>query len=55
MLHADIGEKKVSMLLSVLNIRTLSHTTLKWTERKAGKAVEDVARHSCDSVATAER
>ncbi|XP_061191031.1 uncharacterized protein LOC133199201 [Saccostrea echinata] len=55
MLHAGIGEKKVSMLLSVLNIPPLSHTTLKSTEREAGKAVEDVARQSCDSVVTAER
>lgn len=54
MLHAGIGEKKVSMLLSVLNIPPISHTTLKCTEREAGKA-EDVARHICDSVVTTER
>ncbi|XP_061186837.1 uncharacterized protein LOC133194959 [Saccostrea echinata] len=55
MLHSGIGEKKVSMLLRVLNIPPLSHTALKSTEREAGKAVEDVARQSCDSVVTAER
>ncbi|XP_062579761.1 uncharacterized protein LOC134241754 [Saccostrea cucullata] len=55
MLHAGIGEKKVSLLLSVLNIPPLSHTTLKCKEREAGKAVEDFARQSCDSVVTAER
>lgn len=45
----------MSMLLSVLIIPPISHTTLKCTEREAGKAVEDVARHRCDSVVTTER
>lgn len=55
MIHAGVGEKKVSMLLSVLNIQPLSRTTLKCTESEDGKARRDVARHSCDSVVTAER
>ncbi|XP_062607553.1 uncharacterized protein LOC134269372 [Saccostrea cucullata] len=54
MLHAGIGEKKLSMLLSVLNIPPLSKTSLKKSEREVGRAVEDVAKNSCKEFATAE-
>jgi hypothetical protein len=55
MLHAGIGEKKLEMLLSVLNIPPLSKTSLKISEREVGQAVEDVARNSCKEFALAEK
>ncbi|XP_061174191.1 uncharacterized protein LOC133183249 [Saccostrea echinata] len=55
MLHAGIGEKKLSMLLSVLNIPPLSKTSLKTSERQVGRAVEDVAKKSCKEFANAEQ
>lgn len=55
MLHAGIGQKKVSMLLSVLNIPSMCHKSLKRTEREVGQALEEVAKKSCDDVVAIEK
>ncbi|XP_061194397.1 uncharacterized protein LOC133202576 [Saccostrea echinata] len=55
MLHAGIGQKKVSMLLSVLNIPSMCHKTLKKTEREVGKALKEVAKKSCDDMTAVEK
>ncbi|XP_061190461.1 uncharacterized protein LOC133198381 [Saccostrea echinata] len=50
-----LARKKLSMLLSVLNIPPLSKTSLKTSEREVGRAVEDVAKKSCKEFANAEQ
>ncbi|XP_061173701.1 uncharacterized protein LOC133182871 [Saccostrea echinata] len=55
MLHAGISQKKVLMLLSVLNIPSMCHKTLKKTEREVGKALEEMAKKSCDDMAAVEK
>lgn len=55
MLHAGIGQKKVSMLLTVLNIPSLCHKSLKRTGREVGQALEEVAKKSCDDVVAIEK
>lgn len=51
MLHSAIGERKVSNLLSTMNISSCSKATLKKREREMGQAVEDIARSSCADAA----
>jgi hypothetical protein len=55
MLQAGIGQRKTSVLLSILNIPSMCHTTLKKTEREVGKALEKIAKKSCDDMVTLEK
>lgn len=55
MLYVGIGEKKVFMFLSVLNILFIFYIILKCIEREVGKVVEDVVRYRCDFVVIIER
>ena len=47
-LHAGIGHTHLSNLLSTMNIPTMNMVLFKTREREIGKAVEEVARESCE-------
>ena len=50
-LDAGIGESHINNLMSTLNIPTLNSTTFKIRETELVKAVENIARNSCqDSI-----
>ncbi|XP_078372624.1 uncharacterized protein LOC144656263 [Oculina patagonica] len=46
-LHVGVGNTHLNNLLSTLNIPTMNSSTFKTREREAGKAVEQVAKFSC--------
>ena len=47
-LHAGMGNTHLNNLLSTMNIPTMNHCLFKRREREVGKAVEIVARESCE-------
>ena len=49
-LHAGVGETHLKSILSVMNIPPMSRATFKARERETGKAVESVAKVSCEEV-----
>lgn len=48
-LHAGIGQSHINNLLSTMNIPTMNSTIFKNKEREVGKAVEKIARASCQN------
>ena len=54
-LHVGVGNTHLNNLLSTLNIPTMNSSTFKTREREAGKAVEHVAKISCQDVLNKER
>ena len=46
-LHAGIGQTHINNLVSTLNAPTINSVTFKLREREVGKAVEGVAKSSC--------
>ncbi|KAK2555649.1 hypothetical protein P5673_022672, partial [Acropora cervicornis] len=47
-LHAGMGNTHLNNLLSTMNIPTMNHCLFKRREREVGKAMEIVARESCE-------
>ena len=47
-LHAGMENTHLNNLLSTMNKRTMNHCLFKRTEREVGKAVEILARESCE-------
>ena len=54
-LHASIGQTRINNVLSTLNAPTLNPVTFKLREREVGKAVESVAKSSCQNCSTMEK
>ena len=54
-LHAAIGQTHINNVLSTLNAPTLNSVTFKLREREAGKAVESIAKSSCQNCLTMEK
>ena len=54
-LHAGVGETHLKSILSVMNIPPMSRATFKARERETGKAVESVAKVSCEEVIRKEK
>ena len=48
-LHAGIGQTHINNVLSTLNAPTLNSVTFKLREREVGKAVESIAKSSCQN------
>ena len=46
-LNAEIGESHMNKFLSTMNIPTLNSLTFKTREREFGRAVENIAKNSC--------
>ena len=53
-LHAGIGQTHINNVLSTLNAPTLNSVTFKLREREVGKAVEGIAKSSCQDYLTME-
>ena len=51
-LHAGIGQTHINNVLSTLNAPTLNSVTFKLREREVGKAVETIAKSSCQNCLT---
>lgn len=49
MIHTGIGHRQVTSFLSVMNIKSPHHDTVKAMEREVGQAIEKVARDSVSS------
>lgn len=47
MIDSGLGERQVNSFLSMLDVPTVSQTTLKKYERFVGLGIEEVARDSC--------
>ena len=47
-LHAGIGQSHMNNILSCMNIPTINSNTFKHREREVGKAVEAIAKKSCE-------
>lgn len=54
-LHAGIGQTHINNVLSTLNVPTLNSVTFKLREREVGKAVEKIAKGSCQNYLQMER
>ncbi len=54
-LHAGIGETHLKSILSVMNIPPMCRGSFKARERETGKAVESVAKISCEEVIANEK
>ena len=54
-LHAGIGETHLKSILSVMNIPPMSRASFKARERETGKAVEAVAKVSCEEIIANEK
>ena len=54
-LHAGVGETDLKSILSVMNSPPMGRATFKARERETGKAVESVAKVSCEEVIRKER
>ena len=54
-LHAGIGQTHINNLLSTLNAPTINSVTFKLREREVGKAVEGVAKSSCQDYLVIEK
>ena len=54
-LHAGVGETHLKSILSAMNIPPMSRATFKAREREARKAVESVAKVSCEEVIRKEK
>ena len=54
-LHASIGQTRINNVLSTLNAPMLNPVTFKLREREVGKAVESVAKSSCQNCSTMEK
>ena len=54
-LHAGIGETHLTSIMSIMNIHPMARGSFKTRERETGKAVENVARASCDQIITNEK
>ena len=54
-LHAGIGQTHINNVFSTLNAPTLNPVTFKLREREAGKAVEAIAKGSCQDCLAIER
>ena len=48
-LHAGIGQTHINNVLSTLNAPTLNSVTFELREREVGKAVESIAKSSCQN------
>ena len=54
-LHVGIGQTHINNVLSTLNAPTLNSVTFKLREREVGKAVEGIAKSSCQDYLTMEK
>jgi len=54
-LHAGVGNTHLNNLLSTLNVPAMNSSTFKTREREAGKAIELVAKNSCEQFLNRER
>lgn len=54
-LHTGVGNTHLNNLLSILNVPALNSSTFKNWEREAGKAIELVAKNSCQQFLNLER
>lgn len=54
-LHAGVGNTHLNNLLSTLNVPAMNSSTFKTREREAGKAIEQVAKNSCEQFLNRER
>lgn len=54
-LHTGVGNTHLNNLLSILNVPALNSSTFKNREREAGKAIELVAKNSCQQFLNLER
>ena len=54
-LHAGIGQTHINNVLSTLNVPTLNSVNFKLREREVGKAVESIAKSSCQNCLTMEK
>ena len=54
-LHTGVGNTHLNNLLSTLNVPAMNSSTFKNREREAGKAIELVARNSCQQFLNLER
>ena len=54
-LHAGIGQTHINNLFSTLNAPTINSVTFKLREREVGKAVEVVAKSSCQDCLVIEK
>ena len=54
-LHAGIGQTHINNLLSTLNAPTINSVTFKLRAREVGKAVEGVAKSSCQDYLVIEK
>ena len=54
-LHTGVGNTHLNNLLSALNVPEMNSSTFKNREREAGKAIELVARNSCQQFLNLER
>ena len=54
-LHAGVDEKHLKSNLSVMNIPPMSRATFKARQRETAKAVESVAKVSCEEVIKKEK
>ena len=54
-LRAGIGQTHINNVLSTLNAQTLNCVTFKLREREVGKAVEGIAKSSCQDFLNMER
>ena len=54
-LPAGIGETQLTSTMSIMNIPPMARASFKTRERETGKAVENVARASCDQIIANEK
>ena len=54
-LHTGIGQTHLNGILSIMNIPPMSQASFKTRERETGKAVETIAKVTCEQVTTNEK
>lgn len=48
LLHAGVGEATIATIFALLNIPCITPRNMKKAERRAGCAIESLAKESCD-------